>query len=405
MASLQAGVGRGTDRDPAVAGQRAAERASEGVGGSEQLAFAFASSVYDQGTIIRAIDEVLNCPVSGCSTSGEITGSGSFTESVVVLVLAGEGLRAGCGLGTGFGADPRAAGREATASALTSVGADSIPTDVLTRGNTGWRSASTFVSNIYGDAIDSDKLEGLRGARESLGPSQTAGGWAADDWNFERTWVYHGGNAHTDAITVTALDLDVAAGVGVANGLQPTDRSYTVTAADNGWVYELDGRPAGEVYRDLFGDRVRNTHFLLTCPMGVSLGEGEHRIFVAHEYDEDRGALAVDKPLEEGWRVTIMDTSPETVLAGAEQAIDRALTKAGHPNDIAAVLIYDCNCRWYFLSNQRRRDAEIDAITDRVGPDVPIAGFYSYGEIGPPGPLAGWRNQSIVVEVISNEPV
>jgi hypothetical protein len=64
----------------------------------------------------------------------------------------------------------------------------------------------------------------------------------------------------------------------------------------------------------------------------------------------------------------------------------------------AGVLLFDCVCRGMILKDQFQK--EIDAVR-AVFPDVPIAGFLTYGEIARfKGRLDGWHNTTTVVAAI-----
>lgn len=64
----------------------------------------------------------------------------------------------------------------------------------------------------------------------------------------------------------------------------------------------------------------------------------------------------------------------------------------------AGVLLFDCVCRGMILKEQFQR--EIDAVRS-VFPEVPIAGFLTYGEIARfKGRLDGWHNTTSVVAAI-----
>jgi hypothetical protein len=98
-----------------------------------------------------------------------------------------------------------------------------------------------------------------------------------------------------------------------------------------------------------------------------------------------------------------MDASADQVLEGAKNAVDMALEDAGNPEDIAAVLVHDCACRWYFLDQDKSLEKELEKVSTRIGEDVPVVGWYTYGEIASPATLNGVRHQSLVIQVITNE--
>ncbi|ADB62519.1 domain of unknown function DUF1745 [Haloterrigena turkmenica DSM 5511] len=416
MSEILAGVGHATDDDPTAAGRRAARAARDDLGGEERIAYAFGSSEYDQTALLGGIEDGLDCPVVGCSTAGEIARAQSHTESVVVLALAGDGIRPGVGSAPEFAEFSREAGMEAASAAVDDLGDGPVPTSVSASESGRRRWYPKLLVNAFGPGLTGSKEWALIGVQDALGWAHVSGGFAGDDWKLDTTWVYRDGEPVEDSMTVAAMDVDVKTGIGVANGLRETDHTFTVTSAEDNRLYELDGKPALEAYRDRYGDRVTQEHFLMTHPLGTDDDGEESHIAMIADVDEETGSMIVgEKPLEDGQKLTVMDTSADAVLDGVETAIDRALTAAGGPEDIAAVLVFDCNCRWFHLSNEETRNAELDIVRERVGPDVPVAGFYSYGEIATPNPL--WNDdprslmrqdvhhQSIAIEIITNEPL
>ncbi|QRV17179.1 FIST C-terminal domain-containing protein [Haloterrigena salifodinae] len=414
MSEILAGVGHATDDDSTAAGRRAARAARDDLGGEERIAYAFGSSEYDQTALLGGIEAQLDCPVVGCSTAGEIAHAQSYTESVVVLALAGDGIHPGVGSASGFAEFSRKAGMEAASAAMDDLDDGPVPTSVSASESGRRRWYPKLLVNAFGPGLTGSKEWALIGVQDALGWAHVSGGFAGDDWKLDSTWIYRDGEPVEDSMAVAAMDVDVKTGIGVANGLRETEHTFTVTSAEDNRLYELDDRPALEAYRDRYGDRVTQEHFLMTHPLGTDDDGKESHIAIITDVDEETGSMIVgEKPLEEGQELTVMDTSADAVLDGVETAVDRALTAAGGPDDIAAVLVFDCNCRWYHLSNEETRNAEIDIVRERVGPDVPVAGFYSYGEIATPNPL--WNDdprslmrqdvhhQSIAIEVITNE--
>jgi hypothetical protein len=91
--------------------------------------------------------------------------------------------------------------------------------------------------------------------------------------------------------------------------------------------------------------------------------------------------------------VSILDGDPESIISAAEEA--RTSLDGGVA---AGVLLFDCVCRGMILKNNFQR--EIDAVR-AVFPDVPIAGFLTYGEIARSHvKLDGWHNATAVVVAI-----
>lgn len=423
MTSVRAGVGHATGEDARSAGRQAAAAAVDRLEGAPTVAYAFGSSVYDQEALLDGIDDRLDCSVVGASTAGEIAHGETHTESVVVLALGGDGIRAGTGSAPPFDEHPRRAGMDAAGEAVAELqrgDGDEGPVSVSATVQEGdrWRWYPKTLVNAFGPGLRGSQEWAVIGIQDALGWAHVAGGFAGDDWKLDRTHVYRDGEVLTDQMVVSALDVGVKTGIGAGSGHRETEHTFTVTDVENNRIYGLDGQSPLSVYRDLYGDRVDQEQFLMTRPLGKTTGEGDPRVIqLTHVEDDDGSLLAIETPIEEGDRLTILDTSAEAILSGVETAVDEAMVAAGDPDDIAALLVYDCHTRWYHLSTEAARNDELDVIRERVGQDVPIAGFYSYGEIATPNPL--WRNdpqertanrqghhqQSIVVEVLSNDPL
>ncbi len=398
---ISTGIGHVTGvKDATKAGKTAARDAISEVDESPELAFTFASSYFDQSALISSITEELPCPVVGSSTAGEIVNGESHTESVVVMVIGGA---LECGVGFGPMDDEGTGGYEAITQALSGLGDGEITASVVAKNGDDWEPYNTLQTIVLGTANIPQKTPHLRSISDVTGNVPYVGGWAGDDWKYDETWIYEDGRPRTERISTAVLQPNVRTGVGWASGLQPTEQSFRVTKADGHYIHELDGRPAEDVYRELFGDAIEHGQFLISKPLGVHVGEDEMYVVVPGSTED--GSLKVTSQVPAGTEVRILDPSKDAVLDGTKAAIDTALTNAGDPDDIAAVLVFNCNCRWYFLSDSESRNRETEIIKDAVGDDVPIAGLYSYGEIGGPGVQNGARNQHIVALVISNEPV
>jgi methyl-accepting chemotaxis protein len=92
--------------------------------------------------------------------------------------------------------------------------------------------------------------------------------------------------------------------------------------------------------------------------------------------------------------VSILDGKREDLVSAAKRAAEEARQ---HLNGgaCAGLLVFDCICRGTILGKEF--DREIDAVRS-VFPNVPVAGFLTYGEIARyKGRLDGWHNTTAVV--------
>jgi hypothetical protein len=403
ISRIEADSGKSKNSNSKRAGQEAVEEAVKDVESPETV-FLFGSSEKDQESILEGAQEATDANVVGCSTAGEIIGTESFTKSVVALAISGDDLDIKTGKGDEVSADSVGAGRRAANSMLSSF--DNIQeTMVVSRDEEGWSSYPKVMGVAFGPGLNGDNGEMMSGVRDVTGPMAVGGGFAADGWAFEETNLYYDGEILNDSVILAGLELDVKSGIGVAHGLEGVLKEVELTSVSGKWVEEIDGEPALDFYRDMFGKKAENTQFLFTKPIGIGIDtpEGELRIREPMEIDKERGSIRFSEKIPEDINVKIMKASADQVLTGAEKAVKMALEDAGDPSDVAAVLIHNCACRWYFLDQQDRLEEELEIVREHVGDNTPIVGWYTYGEIASPAPLNGVRHENIVIQVITNE--
>lgn len=400
---MNVGVGQADADTASEAGKTAAEQALEQAG-EATFALAFGSVAYDQDDLAAAIHDTLDAPVVGCSTGGEVTVDGASTETVVVMAFDADDGQFSVGVGEGIADDERETGRRAARNALNGIDRRPVTVQQLRdwEGERGDLHAPVDFT-IFATTLTGNASEMMRGIKDIVGDGfQAAGGLAGDDWQLDQTYVYRDGEALTDAVVVAAMDSPYRRGIGIRHGLERTEHQFEVTRSEENVVHELDGRPTAEVYRDIFGTKGENPQFIMTKPLGIEAGEEEPRLRDPLVINDD-GSIVFAAEIQEGSRVTIMDSPPETVIEGARAATRQAYERAGEPDEVAAVVLHDCVCRWNCLKNQETRKKEIEAVQDIVGDDTPLIGWYTYGEIALPRTLAGVHNQTLVAQVYADE--
>jgi hypothetical protein len=91
--------------------------------------------------------------------------------------------------------------------------------------------------------------------------------------------------------------------------------------------------------------------------------------------------------------VCILDGNRKDLVAAARRAATEARERLG-AKQAAGVLLFDCICRGAILGPEF--SGEIAAVRE-VFPEVPIAGFLTYGEIARySGKLDGWHKTTAV---------
>jgi len=326
-----------------------------------------------------------------CSTAGEFTERGLTRGGLALLLLASDEMLVHVRKATEVRQDPARAASELCRD---------FAGLAQTAGARGW-SASTSMMLVDGLNGAGEELVG-RVLEASRSTQRVVGGAAGDDGAFKATHVGAGGESFTDAATAVHAFSPRAWGVGVDHGLRPTTDRMRVTRAEKNVVYEIDGRPAFDVYREHAGKRGVELSpesagsFLIGNELGIYFFEKLHRARAPLSVGSD-GSLTCAGEIPQGSSVCILDGEPEAMLAAARRAAEEA-RKGLDSGEAAAVIVFDCVCRGMILDG--RFDQEIEAVKS-VFPGVPVLGFLTYGEIARfKGHMDGWHNTTAVVTAI-----
>lgn len=349
----------------------------------------FASSELDVARVLGEIGETVpdDVPVVGCTTAGEIAHVGPSDHDVVVMALGGRDFSVAAEVETSVGAGLRDAGA-AVAGAVDHL--DERPHRVLL---------------LLTDGLAGDQQEIVRGAYGVVGAQvPLVGGCAGDNLHMRTTNVFFGGQVLTDAIVGVAIGSTARFGIGVRHGWRRVGEPILVTSSSGTRVLTLDDEPALDVYLRSLGappqaatDPAEFTRFALTHPLGMSRRSGEEVRFIAGADFETRSLQCIAQ-VPQGSLAWVMEGDDDSVLAATDAACTDALSQlAGQPPK--GVLAFDCIARRGVLGEQGIR-REVARIASSTG-DVPVAGFYSYGEIARTQGTGGFHNQTLVVLAVS----
>ena len=95
--------------------------------------------------------------------------------------------------------------------------------------------------------------------------------------------------------------------------------------------------------------------------------------------------------------VQIATADRTAILDGCKTSIEKAFANYPHGKTPEAALMFLCSCRRLLLGT--RTGEECDVVGSVLGPDIPVIGFYGYGEIAPVGSAGGvskYHNETFV---------
>ncbi len=304
--------------------------------------------------------------IMGCSTSGEILGSAISDASVVVAVVR-------------FSHTPL---RQAVAPVRT----------VEESFSAGEKIAQTLLAPdlrgvfVLSDGLNVNGSELVRGLRESLPQAVVVtGGLAGDGNRFERTWVLHQGIPQVRVITALGLYGDsIQISHGSQGGWDMFGIERRVTKSRANVLYELDGKPALELYKSYLGDLAKELPAsALLFPLSLRSKTSDHERLVRTilSVNEAEQSLTFAGDIPEGYLVQLMKANPERLIDGAVQSAQMAKPETAVTNLFNIAI----SCVGRRLVLRQRTEEELEAILDVFPKGTQQIGFYSYGEIAPLG--------------------
>lgn len=369
---MKSGVGVSAAEDGYSAGIEAAQAAVQQLGArAPELVIVFASVQFSQNELLRGVRSVTgDALLVGSSSSGEIATSGPLTKhSVVVMVIAGEELRVSVGRGDIAKDGPRQAGAQAAR-----VAKDALADDLQ-------------LLIMLPDVLAGNGADAVRGVQEVVGEHfPIVGGASGDDFRFERTYQYLNGEVTSGTIVCVGLGGALSFGIGVRHGWLPIGLPRTVTKAEGAVIHEIDGKPAIDLYRDYFGDeeaenlkRETLARLAVLYPIGMRAQNQTEYLIRDPLSVDDHGSITCAAEVPQGADVQLMLGSRSDAIAVAKEAAEHA--KEELRTSPQAVLIFNCIARSKLFGDHA--GDEISAIQSVLGHDVPLAGFYTYGEQAP----------------------
>jgi hypothetical protein len=377
---MKVAVGHSEDIDSADAIAEALEAWNDQFGSlTPQAGILFSSIDQDHQVLLDAVmDRYPDLELIGGTTDGEVSSAMGFAEdSVTLMLFQSDNVSFAAGVGRGAADHPVEAGREAVESALGKL--DGSP--------------SLCIATPEGLIEDAQSL--LAALSEGLGDGvPICGGLSGDQFRLEGTFQFFKREVLSQAVPILLFSDPLIVSTASRSGWQPIGEQHSVTEVDGGTVKAIDNKPAIQIYEDYIGS------FSMSHPLIVYPGESDES-FLSVVTEAKEGGILFHVPVPVGSRVQISSASREEALEGAAKAaVDAVGRYPGSKPD--AALIFSCAGRRLLLGT--RVGTEYQLLREQLGDDVPVCGFYTYGELCPlPGGTAPQAHVSTFVTVLIGE--
>jgi len=395
---LNTGIGISVLTSSFKAGAEAADKALKNLGNKKaDVIMAFAAPKFEQQKMVNGIKSVTkNIQMIGGTTAGEISTQGLSVNSVVVMALNSKDIKFHVGIGRNIAKNEVNAGKQLAKSVLKKALK---------------KNANTLV--MLPDGLAGDGLAVIEGAKKVLGESfEIVGGSLGDEGNFKHTYQYYNGKVYENIVVGMLIcgGKKIKTATGVRSGWESIGNRFKSTKSKGNVVYKFGDKRALDFYRELLGkDRGKKLPAIgLEYPMGLI---DERAKIEGYDYfqircpvgiNEKDGSVIFAASIPEGKEVTLTYSSRSTIINGSKlSAIQAKKTLKGKPR---LILMFSCVARKMVLG--RRTNEEVNLVKKVFGKNIPIFGFYTYGEIGPIDKRVStlrntrWHNETVVLYVL-----
>ncbi|MEQ1599494.1 MAG: FIST N-terminal domain-containing protein [Methylotenera sp.] len=304
----------------------------------------------------------------GCTTSGEISPSGVYDDSIQITAIQWEKTiqrvanTKMSGMQNSF---------EAAAGLAKQLKADSLRTIL-----------------VISDGLNVNGSELLKGFQSVLGDIPIVGGLAGDGGAFVKTLqLFNDTISDNQVIAVGLYGNALITSSGALGGWKPYGPPRKVTKSEKNVVFELDDKPALPLYRMYIGEAFSRglPGTGLKFPLAV-IEEGKRdveKIRTLLAVDAKNNSLTFAGNVEEGETVRLCQTNHDRLVEGAGSAANLVMDglSANKTNQPGLAVCVSCVGRKGVMAENV--GDEVKLVQQILGPQTAVTGFYSYGELAP----------------------
>ncbi|MDO9528503.1 MAG: FIST N-terminal domain-containing protein [Syntrophales bacterium] len=379
---VQVGYGWSVKNEESEAVEEAVSSVKAQLGdNTPEFALLFSTVGYDPAEILNEVRKCLpNTSIYGGTSCLSVqTADGLHVGevgSLALLAVSSQNITFGVG-----GADiedftsAREAGKAAVQAAIEATGKDGLPKLVLMT------------------AAPGEEEELLLGINDIIGNDIPVIGGSSGDNDITGQWrQFANDNVYSNGISLTAIYTDLKIGWAFEAGYLRTENRGEVTRAEGRVIYEIDGRPAAEVYNEwtggLVSEELDNGGSVLSkttiYPLAkVINGEEEEYSLSIHplSINATDHSLSVFANVEDGDELMLMHGDWELLLNRALTTPSKALESNNISEDDVVFGIYTF-CAGTMLSIPEDEMPKMPSLVGSVIGDAPFIGTFTFGEQG-----------------------
>ncbi|MGK0414349.1 MAG: hypothetical protein ACJA1B_002573 [Polaribacter sp.] len=229
----------------------------------------------------------------------------------------------------------------------------------------------------------------INGSQLTLGMNAAAknnllitGGLCGDSERFEKTFSSYNEIPKEGEVVAVGLYGDTLEVSFASNaGWTPFGPERLITKSKDNILYELDGKPALDLYKKYLGDKSKELPgAALLFPLNVKFSDKKKSIVrTILTIDEKENSMILAGDIVEGSYVQLMMTNVDNIISAAEIGAVQALEYRNNKPELAILV----SCIGRKLVLDQRVEEEVEEVIEVIGKETTVCGFYSYGEIAP----------------------
>ncbi len=227
------------------------------------------------------------------------------------------------------------------------------------------------------------------------------GGLAGDKAKFEKTWIVENGIVKEGIVCAVGFyGRNVHFQAASKGGWDSLGLKRLVTKSHENVLYELDGKPALDIYKRYLGEKSDELPASgLLFPLEIEQEDTDEKVVrTVLAVNEEEKSITFAGDIPQNRYVTFMKANFNRLIGGAEESAQKIRFENYDDQEVLCVAI---SCVGRKLVLKSRIYEEIEVVKEALPPKTHIIGFYSYGEISPLSTgVCSLHNQTMTLTVI-----
>jgi small ligand-binding sensory domain FIST len=261
---------------------------------------------------------------------------------------------------------------------------------------------------LFPDPFSFQSSSFFDGFENAYGYVPMIGGAAAEDSRETKTYQMENGRVAYDAVCGLALGGDFRFETGITRSCRPFGDALQITRADGNAIYEIDGRPAYDILLESIShiEFQNPEHIFQNIFLGLPLKNfqtdfSSDHYLVRHimGVNAKKGMVTCTSPVLEGEFVTFTFRDPNLARQDMRLMLQDVRERIA-PSKPALGFYFNCCARGENLFGKPGEDV---SLIRQYFPNLPVLGFFTYGELAPVDHVNHLHHHSGVFTVLAEK--